>query len=163
MFFTWRVLLDLIIAAIIYYKFFYPKWSQYSKFDFILRNVFYIYMVIVIALTLMPIAASLPTIFSIQYKPMNHWAFSDIVQGYGSYYKQIFLNVLMMVRYIKGYNLIKVVTYSFTFSLLIELVQPLLIGGRISDITDIITNTIGGIIGYLIASYILKLEQKRES
>ncbi|WP_300684036.1 VanZ family protein [Acutalibacter sp. 1XD8-36] len=33
-------------------------------------------------------------------------------------------------------------------SLSIELIQPLMSGGRSSDITDIITNTAGGAIGY---------------
>ena len=31
----------------------------------------------------------------------------------------------------------------------IELLQPLISGARSSDITDVITNTVGGILGYL--------------
>ncbi len=39
--------------------------------------------------------------------------------------------------------------YTFLLSFSIELLQPLINGFRSSDITDIITNTIGGIIGYI--------------
>ena len=38
----------------------------------------------------------------------------------------------------------------FLLSLVIELLQPLINGVRSSDITDIITNIIGGIVGYVL-------------
>ena len=40
--------------------------------------------------------------------------------------------------------------YTFLLSLGIEILQPLINGFRSSDITDIITNVMGGIIGYII-------------
>ena len=43
-------------------------------------------------------------------------------------------------------KLLKVIFFTFLVSLSIELLQPF--NGRSSDITDIITNVIGGIIGY---------------
>ena len=39
---------------------------------------------------------------------------------------------------------------TFLLSLVIELLQPLINGVRSSDITDIITNTSGGIVGYVL-------------
>lgn len=168
MFLTGPVLLDLSIALMAYILYFFPKWKQYSKRDFLIRNIFYFYMVIVIGLTLMPIAASIPGIFNRYYLPMNMWAFRDVLLGNGPYYVQIFLNVLLMIpfgfflAYIKEYSLIKVVTYTFIFTLLIELIQPLLLASRISDITDIITNSLGGLIGYLVYYLYLKFRSKDE-
>ncbi|NLJ94559.1 MAG: VanZ family protein, partial [Clostridiaceae bacterium] len=48
--------------------------------------------------------------------------------------------------------------YTFLFSLAIELTQPLLHMHRASDITDLITNTIGGIIGYLFYRFFSKIK-----
>ena len=39
---------------------------------------------------------------------------------------------------------------TLALSLSIELLQPLLNGARRSDITDVITNTLGGLLGYLL-------------
>lgn len=54
----------------------------------------------------------------------------------------------------KNINLIKVIVSTFLFSLSIELTQLImtifLLRHRSFDVTDLITNTIGGIIGYLI-------------
>ena len=42
----------------------------------------------------------------------------------------------------------KVILYTFLLSLSIELLQPLINGFRSADITDLITNVLGGVIGY---------------
>ena len=44
----------------------------------------------------------------------------------------------------------KIIFYTFLLSLGIEILQPLINGVRSSDITDIITNVTGGIIGYIL-------------
>ncbi len=44
---------------------------------------------------------------------------------------------------------LKTVFYCFLLSLTIELLQPLINGFRSADITDLITNVTGGIIGYI--------------
>lgn len=50
----------------------------------------------------------------------------------------------------KNIKLLKVVFYTFLLSLSIEILQPLINGARSADITDLITNVIGGIAGYVI-------------
>lgn len=57
----------------------------------------------------------------------------------------------------------------YLMSLGIELLQPLINGFRSADITDLITNVIGGIVGYVlyivfrpITSWILEHLEKRE-
>ena len=51
---------------------------------------------------------------------------------------------------ISSANLIKIILYTFLLSLGIELLQPLINDFRSSDITDLITNVLGGIIGYIL-------------
>lgn len=49
---------------------------------------------------------------------------------------------------IKGRSFFKIVFMTFLFSLTIELLQPF-VSSRTSDITDLLTNALGGIIGYI--------------
>ncbi|MPN51664.1 hypothetical protein SDC9_199313 [bioreactor metagenome] len=51
---------------------------------------------------------------------------------------------------IKPQKLWTLVLWTFLFSLVVELIQPLMSGMRASDITDLVTNTTGGILGYCI-------------
>jgi glycopeptide antibiotics resistance protein len=51
---------------------------------------------------------------------------------------------------VKKQNLLSTVFWTFLFSLGIELTQPLINGFRSADITDLITNTLGGLLGYFI-------------
>lgn len=67
------------------------------------------------------------------------------------------LNVIMTIPFgfllplvKKNVKLLKIIFYTFLLSLSIELLQPLINGVRSSDITDLITNVVGGIIGYVI-------------
>lgn len=80
----------------------------------------------------------------------------DLRLGYGNAERQVFLNVLMtvpfgilwpVVRRGKA-GVFRTVGAAFLLSLCIELVQPLLPTARMSDITDLICNTAGGLIGY---------------
>ncbi len=70
--------------------------------------------------------------------------------------RQILLNVLMMIPFgfllpvIKKCRLWRCIMYTFLLSLIIELLQPLINDYRSADITDLITNTIGGLVGYLL-------------
>lgn len=45
-----------------------------------------------------------------------------------------------------------IIFYTFLLSLSIEILQPIINSWRTSDITDIITNVIGGIVGYILYS-----------
>lgn len=105
----------------------------------------------------MPIITSLPFIFNHPYTPMNLVPFIDVSYGRGDFIRQIILNIIMTIPFgflfplIKNKNpkLLKTVLYTFLLSLSIEILQPLINGFRSSDITDLITNVLGGIIGYI--------------
>ena len=86
--------------------------------------------------------------------------FEDLMKNRGGAVENIVLNILMTILlgffisiiYIKT-NILKIVVKTFLFSLTIELIQLImtifLLYHRACDVTDLITNTIGGIIGYI--------------
>ncbi len=89
---------------------------------------------------------------------MNMVPFVDVLAGRGDFIRQVLLNVIMMVPFgflfpltrnpATGFG--RTVFTCFLVSLGIELLQPLINGFRSADITDLITNTIGGMGGYVL-------------
>lgn len=152
-----KELVDFIFLIIIYFWKFYKKWKEKGRDVLLVNTTMYIYLSFVLYFTLMPIITSLPFIFNHQYTPMNLVPFIDVLNSRGDFVRQVGLNVIMtipfgfLVPFIKKENvrLLKIVFYTFLLSLGIELLQPLINGFRSADITDLITNVIGGIIGYV--------------
>lgn len=91
------------------------------------------------------------------YGSMNMAPFADVLSGRGDFVRQVLLNIVMTMPFgflfpmtrkpAAGFG--KTVFFCFIMSLGIELLQPLLDGFRSADITDLITNTIGGAAGYI--------------
>jgi len=153
-----KVLVDFVVIIIIYFWKFYKKWKEKGRDVLLINTTMYIYLSFVLFFTLMPIITSLPFIFNHPYDRMNLIPFIDVLYGRGDFLRQVVLNVIMLIPFgflmplVKKENdkLLKVVFYTFLLSLGIELLQPLINGFRSADITDLITNVIGGIIGYII-------------
>ena len=103
----------------------------------------------------MPVIVKLPFILNHPYTPMNMVPFLDVLAGRGDFIRQIVLNVLMTMPFGFLFPLTqrgaakfgRTVFFCFLMSLGIELLQPFF--GRSSDVTDLITNMIGGILGYI--------------
>ena len=116
----------------------------------------YIYISLALYVTLMPIIVSLPFIFDHPYTLMNLIPFDDYFSGRGDTIRQIILNVIMMMPFgfllpmVKKQTISSTLGWTFLFSLGIEVLQPLINGARSADITDLITNTFGGFLGYLL-------------
>ena len=152
-----KELVDFVFLIIIYFWEFYRKWKEKGRDILLINTLMYIYLSFVLYFTLMPIITSLPFIFNHPYDSMNLVPFIDVLNGRGDFIKQVGLNVIMTIPFgflmplVKKENdkLLKVVFYTFLLSLGIELLQPLINGFRSADITDLITNVIGGIIGYI--------------
>ena len=152
-----KELVDFIFLIIIYFWKFYKKWKEKGRDVLVVNTTMYIYLSFVLYFTLMPIITSLPFIFNHSYTPMNLVPFIDVTFGRGDFARQIVLNIIMTIPFgfllplIKKENtkLLKVAFYTFLLSLSIEILQPLINGCRSSDITDLITNILGGIIGYI--------------
>jgi len=152
-----KELVDFIVLIIIYFWKFYKKWKEKGRDVLLVNTLMYIYLSFVLFFTLMPIITSLPFIFNHPYDSMNLVPFIDVLNGRGDFIRQVALNVIMTIPFgflmplVKKENsrLLKVVFYTFLLSLGIELLQPLINGFRSADITDLITNVIGGSIGYI--------------
>ncbi len=152
-----KELVDFLVLIIIYFWKFYKKWKEKGRDLLLVNTMMYIYLSFVLYFTLMPIITSLPFIFNHPYDLMNLVPFIDVLNGRGDFIRQVVLNVIMTIPFgfllplvKKNVKLLKIVFYTFLLSLSIELLQPLINGIRSSDITDLITNIIGGIIGYVI-------------
>ena len=153
-----KELVDFIFLIIIYFWKFYKKWKEKGRDVLVVNTTMYIYLSFVLYFTLMPIVTSIPFVFNHPYTPMNLVPFVDVLNSRGDFIRQVGLNVIMTVPFgfllplVKKANVkvLEVVLYTFLLSLFIELLQPLINDFRSSDITDLITNVIGGFIGYLI-------------
>ena len=153
-----KELVDFVVLFILYIFIFYKRWKVKGKDILFINTIMYIYLSFVLYFTLMPIITSLPFVFNHSYVPMNLVPFIDISTGRGDFIRQVVLNIVMTIPFgfllplikNKRINLMKIVLYTFLLSLGIEILQPLINDFRSSDITDLITNVLGGIIGYIL-------------
>ena len=151
-----KYLIDFIALALIYAFVFFRKWKIKGKDTLFVNTLMYIYISFVLYFTLMPIITNIPFIFNHPYIPMNLVPFVDVLMGRGDFIRQVVLNIIMTIPF--GFlfpltqretaKFIRTVFFCFLMSLGIELLQPFSFSGRSSDITDLITNVTGGMIGY---------------
>ena len=165
---------DLAVLAILYFIVLYPKWKRTGRRATTVNTVMFIYLSGVMMVTLMPVITSLPFLFNHPYTPMNMVPFEDAINSRGDFVRQIVLNVIMTVpfgflyplcrrAFRKNCNLLRCLLMTVLLSLSIELLQPLINGARNADVTDIITNTAGGIIGYAVYKPVLGLLERRHT
>lgn len=151
-----KYLLDFGALALLYFLVLFPRWRVRGRDRRIVNTLFFVYLSFVLYFTLMPILTAIPFVFNHPYTPMNLTPFVDVLAGRGDFLRQILLNVVMTLPFGFLFPLTQrgggkfgpTVLFCFLMSLGIELLQPLLNGFRSSDITDLITNTTGGVLGY---------------
>jgi len=151
-----KYLIDFTALALLYAFVFFRKWKTRGKDVLLVNTLMYIYLSFVLYFTMMPIIASVPFVLDHPYSPMNLVPFIDVTLGRGDFFRQIVLNVIMTVPFGFLFPLTRsgagkfgrTVFSCFLMSLGIEILQPLISGSRSSDITDIITNVTGGVLGY---------------
>ena len=147
---------DWLLLAAVWRIWLYPMWKPLPRTRLVLNTIFYLYLCCVAAVTLMPVLTSLPQVFHHSYRPMNMSPLIDITEGHLNARQEFLLNVLMMMPFgfllplVHGTSLKRTVLAAFLISLCIELLQPLLSTFRAADITDLLSNTLGGTIGCLI-------------
>ncbi|HCJ40659.1 VanZ family protein [uncultured Ruminococcus sp.] len=153
-----KILVDFIALIMLYVLCLFKKWQSKGKYALLVNTTMYVYLSCVLLVTLMPIITSLPFIFNHPYN-MYLVPFDDYLNGRGDTVRQIVLNVIMTVPFgflfpltqkEKNRTFQRTLLFTFLLSLSIELIQPLIDGGRSCDITDLITNSVGGIIGFII-------------
>ena len=153
----YKYLVDFMVLGIIYILIFYKRWKVSGRDTLFINTMMYVYLSFVLYFTLMPIVTSIPFIFNHPYTLMNMEPFIDVSLGRGDFMRQVGLNVIMTIPFgflfpltkKENSSFFKSVLYCAILSLSIELLQPLINGFRSADITDLITNVTGGVIGYV--------------
>ena len=150
-----KYLIDFAALTLLYAFAFFSKWKARGRDTLLVNTLMYIYLSFVLYFTMMPVITSLPFVLNHPYKPMNLVPFIDVSMGRGDFSRQVVLNVIMTIPF--GFlfpltqnrtaKLGRTVFFCFLMSLVIEIFQPFF--NRSSDITDLITNLIGGILGYV--------------
>lgn len=149
-------ILDCAVLALMYMLFLFPRYRRSGRESFFMHTLLYAYISVMIYVTLIPVIPNFDA------PAVNLYPFRDIIYSYGDYKKQIILNILMFVPmgiflpWFRDTSFLKTVLLSALFSLIIELTQPWLTVGRVCDITDLITNTTGAVIGALIFKVLKK-------
>lgn len=150
-------LFDLISLILIYFICLLPRWKSNSRY-LLLKSTLYTYICFTLYFTLMPFIIPIPFInFKMSSANINLTPFNDFLQGHGGATWELFLNIIMMipfgilVPFIYKKNFFSTIKYTFGFSLIIESFQIFSYSGlRSFDVTDLISNTLGGIAGCLL-------------
>jgi glycopeptide antibiotics resistance protein len=152
------MVVDIFISIVIYFVFCVPKWNT-SAFSVFVKTAFYVYGFFVLYFTcLIPAFIPIPFInMNISNIHANFVPFIDYLNSAGDFIRQILLNVLMLVPFgimypfIYKRNLKKTVFTGFLISLSIEILQLFSVRQFSScDITDVITNVLGVLAGFMI-------------
>lgn len=149
-----KYLIDFAVLALLYVFVFFRKWKIQGRERLFLNTLMYLYLSCLLYVTLMPVITSIPFIFNHSYVPMNLVPFIDVLERRGDFLRQIICNIIMTIPFGFLFPLVqnktakfsRTVFFCFLMSLGIELLQPF--NFRSSDITDVITNVIGGMLGY---------------
>ena len=166
-----RYAVDFAALTLLYVFLLLPRWRRRGGRVTTVNTVMLLYLSGVLLVTLMPIITALPFCFDHRYVPMHMEPFEDAINGRGDFVRQIVLNVIMTVPFGvlyplcrrtagKSCGLLRCLAVTLALSLSIELLQPLINAARSSDITDVITNTTGGLLGY--AGYALFAPKGRD-
>ena len=146
--------IDFAVLGFLYVFVFYKKWKTRGREVLLVNTLMYVYLSFVLFFTMMPVIASIPFMLDHPYMPMNLVPFIDVSLRRGDFFRQVILNVIMTLPFGFLFPLTRdkrakfgvTVFFCFLMSLGIELLQPFF--DRSSDITDLITNVIGGALGY---------------
>lgn len=151
-----RYLIDFTALALLYACVFFKKWKNKGKDILLVNTLMYLYLSFVLYFTLMPVITSIPFVWNHPYVPMNLVPFIDVSMRRGDFFRQVILNIIMTIPFGFLFPLTqnrtakfsRTIFFCFLMSLGIEILQPLINGSRSSDVTDLITNIIGGMLGY---------------
>lgn len=149
-----KYLIDFAVLVLLYVFIFFKKWRTRGRDSLLVNTLMYAYLSLALFFTMMPVITSIPFMLNHPYKPMNMVPFIDVFLGRGDFFRQVSLNVILTLPFGFLFPLTQdkkakfgpTVFSCFLISLGIELLQPFF--DRSSDITDLITNVIGGVLGY---------------
>ena len=133
-------------------------------------SIFFLYILNVIKYTIFPIEIGTPFVADLREK-LTIFSRTNIIPFKYQNIEQTFYNILLTIPfgfglpYLKKLNYKPILLWALTFSFLIESTQfiiALLIGYpyRITDVNDIIANTFGAIVGFIIFKIFSKIIMK---
>ncbi len=149
-------LIDIAVLLFLFVRFMQSRRQNMKKREYILYSLTFLYITSVLWVTLMPIIVNLPNIFGGMHTAPNFTPFVDYIHEYGDYRTEALLNTIMfiplgfLIPLYRNDGIVKTVLTGFLLSLMIETLQPFLSAYRVFDVTDLITNTFGALIGYLL-------------
>lgn len=149
-----KYFVDVAVLMFLYAIVFFRRWRSQGRDRLLVNTLMYAYLSLVLYFTMMPVVVSIPSMLDHPYTPMNLVPFIDVSLGRGDFFRQVLLNVIMTMPFGFLFPLTRdrrarfgaTVFSCFLLSLGIELLQPFF--DRSSDVTDLITNVIGGALGY---------------
>ena len=160
-----RYLIGLIVLIIIYFIIYQKYLKGKRKIDKLKLTVMYIYLMLVAFVTIFPIDFALDPKWkyhsSINFVYIHIKPFNGLIHGYSGALKEIILNIIMTMPFgflyadIKNdVNIDQIMIKTFLLSFTIESIQLImtifLLHYRSCDVTDLITNVIGGVIGFIL-------------
>ncbi|WP_300684037.1 hypothetical protein [Acutalibacter sp. 1XD8-36] len=90
-----RYFIDFGAIALVYAMVLFRRWRARGRDVLVVRTLMYVYLTLVLLVTLMPVIASLPLMLNHPYEPMNMTPFVDVFEGRGDFVRQVALNVVM--------------------------------------------------------------------
>lgn len=149
--------LNLLLLALFYLSYCYPRWHT-TKEQLFLKTVLFVYATGVVYVTLLPWYMPIPFFtFDGSMTTVNLVPFLDLLEGHGGAWKELILNMIMMVPFgmlvpmIYHRNGKETVLLALLVSFCIEVLQYVSVGEmHSSDVTDLFSNTFGGAIGFAI-------------
>ena len=149
-----KYFIDFAVLIFLYASVFFRRWRPQGRDVLFVNTLMYAYLSAVLFFTMMPVIVSIPFMLDHPYKPMNLVPFIDVSLRRGDFFRQVGLNIIMTMPFGFLFPLTRdkkakfsaTVFSCFLMSLGIELLQPFF--DRSADVTDLITNVIGGVLGY---------------
>ena len=153
-------LLNFALVAVLYFLVFYKRFRQQGRQNFRIRTAMYVYIALVLHLTIMPFRIAIPNFNDFSFlQTVSLVPFADLRTVGNSAWFGIVLNTLMLLPFgfllplCRRCRLVGVTLWTAVFSLSIELTQLLYVWAdssstRRCDMTDLLTNILGGILGY---------------
>lgn len=90
-----KYFIDVAVLVFLYAFVFFRRWRAQGRDILLVNTLMYVYLSLVLYVTMMPVIVSIPFMLDHPYKPMNLVPFIDVSLGRGDFFRQVFLNVIM--------------------------------------------------------------------
>ena len=166
-------ILDFSVLGIVYILMYFFREKERDKWHKLIFSLTFLYLSLVLFVTLMPFQIINLQGNELYMQKINLRPFNDILEQHLGAKRETYLNIIMFLPLgfflpqLKKRGFFKTLFIAFCGSLFIELMQLLyLLSGtiylRAFDVTDLINNTLGGALGYLIYIIFKPLIKKLE-